>query len=153
MLKERRHNLILELIGHGGVRNQSGLRDALAARGVEVTQATLSRDLRELGVRKGPDGWEVPGQTVGQPEVTRRPLRQFALSVSSGGTVVVVKTGPGQAQVVALDLDRFPPAGVLGTLAGDDTVFIACESVTRSASLRDEFSNLVSDSTTRGGVA
>lgn len=153
MLKERRHNLILELIGHGGVRSQTGLREGLSALGVEVTQATLSRDLRELGVRKGPDGWEVPGRPVGQPESGRRPLRQFALAVSAGGTIVVVKTGPGQAQVVALDLDRFPPTGVLGTLAGDDTVFIACESTSRSASLLDEFSALVADSKARGGVA
>jgi transcriptional regulator of arginine metabolism len=141
--RPRRHRRIAELLARREVRSQEALRELLAQEGLEVAQATLSRDLRELGVRKGPGGYELPssnGNGAGYaPPVVHAPLQRalaaYALSVEAAGSLVVIKTGPGQAQLVAFELDRSPPDGVAGTIAGDDTIFIACRSVAACARL------------------
>ena len=102
---------------------------ALQPRGASVTQATVSRDLAALGVVKARDGYYLPDTIVapGSPgaselEVT---LRQHTSSVRPASSLVVLRTAPGHAGLVGAALDRWPPAGTAGTIAGDDTVFIA----------------------------
>jgi len=130
--RSRRQQRILDHISGGEVQNQELLQELLAHEGIQVAQATLSRDLRELGVAKGPGGYILPGEDLtngdlnggGERELVQA-LRSFVLSIQHGAATVVVKTGPGRAQYVAFELDRSPPEGAIGTLAGDDTVFIA----------------------------
>lgn len=133
--RSRRQQRILDHISGGEVQNQELLQELLAREGIQVAQATLSRDLRELGVAKGPSGYILPGEDLtngdlnggGERELVQA-LRSFVLSIQHGAATVVVKTGPGRAQYVAFELDRSPPEGAIGTLAGDDTVFIAASS-------------------------
>ncbi len=133
-----RHHLITRLIGAGGLYSQADLAAALRSRGVEVTQATLSRDLTELGILKGPDGYVLPGEVTGsaRPDL-HRVLRDTLVSVEVGGTIVVLKTAPGQASVLGVAIDASPDdpllRGALGTIAGDDCLFIATRDA-RSAS-------------------
>lgn len=144
----KRQAVIAGLLAGGPVATQDALLAALAEAGVRTTQATLSRDLREMGVVKGaagyvlpdagsPRGWSpVPG--VASTGALERVLKAYLVSVAAGVGQVVCKTAPGHAQVVALELDRTPPAGVLGTVGGDDTVFVAVDSTDRVRTLHDE---------------
>lgn len=128
------------------IASQRALARRLRAEGIRATQGTLSRDLRELGVLKGPGGYLLPGD--GQGERTRagasgpvpgasleRRVREYLVSAERCGALVVLRTGPGHAQPLALEIDRAALPGVLGTIAGDDTVFVAAASDRRAASL------------------
>lgn len=142
--KAARLRQIRELILAGPIESQDRLQVALREQGIEVTQATLSRDLRELGVLKGPDGYVLAGpdeRRARSPDGLRRAMSEFAAAVSHGGTLVVVRTGPGQASALALELDRAGLAGVLGTVAGDDTVFIATGTAQEAGTLARELSD------------
>ena len=125
--REERHALIGQIVSDAPVRSQDDLRHRLAERGTEVTQATLSRDLRELGVVKGPDGYGLPGESQGHAR--DRALREYVSGVEAVGPLVVVRTGPGQAPLRAAHLDDDPMPdtadAVAGTIAGDDTIFLA----------------------------
>lgn len=143
--KPARHHRIRELLTRSRIDSQDRLQALLRADGIEVTQATLSRDLHQLGVLKGPEGYVLNGAPVDPhahaPEL-RRAMAALAISVRHGGTTVVIKTGPGEASALALALDRSELAGVLGTVAGDDTVFIAAATAQDAAKLNRELSKL-----------
>jgi transcriptional regulator of arginine metabolism len=127
--KERRRARILSLIRSRPLHSQEEIASALSRDGLEATQATLSRDLRELGVVKGPAGYatpETPRNGAGGSGL-QAALDTFRLSAKAAGTIVVVRTGAGQASALALEIDRAGLPGVAGTVAGDDTVFLACE--------------------------
>lgn len=147
--RPQRHALITEVLAEGPVPSQDALLARLLGLGVRTTQATLSRDLRELGVVKGPEGYLLPGAPSGPAARRRvrglaatgsleRVVGQYVVSVKTGVGLVVLKTGPGHAQVVALELDRVPPAGVIGTVGGDDTVFVAVSDAERVETLASE---------------
>src|SRR5262245_18769732 len=128
----RRQEAIVDLVRAGTVRSQAELRELLRRRGIAAAQPTLSRDLRELGLAKSPQGYLAPEAPVAQfapaallEDKLRRALRTFALSVRAAGSLVVVKTPPASAHPVARALDEAQLAGVVGTIAGDDTVFVA----------------------------
>ena len=128
----RRQEAIVDLARSGTVRSQAEFQNLLRKRGIVVAQPTLSRDLRELGLAKSPRGYLVPQAQVTQfaPAATRevklqRVLRGSALSVQAAGSLVVVRTPPAGAHPVARALDEAELAGVVGTIAGDDTVFVA----------------------------
>ena len=130
--RPRRHRWIAQIIEKGHVESQEHLQALLAERSVHVAQATLSRDLRELGVVKGPGGYALPGVTpAGAPlpaangRALADALRAYLLRADRGGNLVVLGTGPGHAAALALAIDRAELPGVLGTVAGDDTVFVA----------------------------
>ena len=130
---EPRRRAIAEIISSGSVPSQDALRAELAGLGHEVTQSTLSRDLRALGVVEGPGGYAMPGSVNGSgsgasEEPLRRALRSALRSARAAGQLVVLRTGPGHAQPVALALDTATPPGVVGTVAGDDTIFVATAS-------------------------
>lgn len=129
-----RHHLIRTLLADAPVASQDELRRLLAEEGVEVTQGTLSRDFRLLGVVKGPEGYMLPVEGGVSPPTAPREsamqavVRLNTLSVETAGNLIVLRTSPGHAQVLALalDADRGKTLeGVVGTVAGDDTVFIA----------------------------
>jgi transcriptional regulator of arginine metabolism len=128
----RRQEAIVDLARSGTVRSQAEFQHLLRKRGIVVAQPTLSRDLRELGLAKTPSGYLVPQGHLAQfaPAATRetrlqRALRGAALSVQAAGSLVVVRTPPAAAHPVARALDEAELAGVVGTIAGDDTVFVA----------------------------
>ena len=136
--KRERQSAILETVNSRLVSSQEDLRKLLLHRGWDVTQATLSRDLRELGLAKTPRGYLVPQAPQAQitqfaPAATReaklqRALRGSALSVQAAGSLVIVRTPPAAAHPVARALDEAELAGLVGTIAGDDTVFVATPS-------------------------
>lgn len=145
----RRQELISALIAEHPVGSQEQLAALLESQGVRATQATLSRDLRELGAYKTPGGYALArdrGSAGPEPtggDFRDRVLGSFVLSVAQGGQMVVVKTGPGRAQLVAVELDDRPPAGVLGTVAGDDTIFLACDGPASALRVADELRGVI----------
>ena len=127
-MKSRRHAAIRTLISASEIYSQHELAQLLARDGIEATQTTLSRDLSELGVLKGPVGYQLPGAAVAAPApdaTIARVLRRELIGISVGGTLVVLKTPQGHGNALAVELDRIRMQGVLGTIAGDDTVFLA----------------------------
>ncbi|MGO9437551.1 MAG: arginine repressor [Terracidiphilus sp.] len=136
-MKFQRHNAIRELIGHSLVANQDELRRKLRRRGFAVTQATLSRDIHEMRLSKGPGGYALPnghgngGSTAvaenhDTPPSVAAMIEGFGLRVRQAMNQVVVGTVLGGAQPVAAALDYEEWPEVLGTLAGDDTVLVIC---------------------------
>jgi transcriptional regulator of arginine metabolism len=126
---EARREAIRRLIRGRRVSTQEDLRTLLADQGFEVTQGTLSRDLARLGARRAPDPaggtvYELPLATAPSSDLLA-PLQRLVLRVQDNGSLVVVQTTPGAAPAVALVLDQARLPDVLGTLAGDDTVFVA----------------------------
>lgn len=127
MPKRLRQRHILELVAGESLSSQDQLRRRLAQRGLRVTQATLSRDLKELGLVKTPHGYTRPAAVEpSAPPLPSLPhlLREFVLDVREAQTLLVLKTNPGSAQPVAGALDGQQWQQVVGTIAGDDTVLI-----------------------------
>ncbi|MDI9404566.1 MAG: hypothetical protein QM516_11900 [Limnohabitans sp.] len=135
-MKSRRHAIIRNLIATGDVSSQAELAKLLSREGMEATQATLSRDLAEIGVLKGPAGYLLPDaaratatvESAQTGSALSRVLRRELVSIDVGGTLVVLKTPIGHGNALAIELDRANLDGVLGTIAGDDTVFVAARS-------------------------
>jgi transcriptional regulator of arginine metabolism len=128
MDKLYRRTQILEIIGAENVATQAALRTKLARRGVRVTQATLSRDLEELGLAKTRQGYRLPSApTAPQPPQPGLDvvLKEFVCEVRQAANLVVIRTHPGNAQTVAYALDACHWPEVIGTVAGDDTIFLA----------------------------
>lgn len=129
MNKALRHRAVLEALKHGPVANQEDLQRALRKRGFKVGQATLSRDIRDLNLSKTGAGYSLPqgegAAGLALPPVQRL-VREFVLEVRPAQNLLVVKTIIGSAQPVAAALDEQEWEGVLGTIAGDDTILIVC---------------------------
>lgn len=108
-----------------------------------MTQATLSRDLKSLGVVKGPTGYVLPGGVSidwAQPgSAVERALGAYLLSCERTENLIVLKTGPGRAAALASDIDRTPPDGVMGTIAGDDTILVIARTASRAQWLEREW--------------
>lgn len=125
-MKSQRHELILELISDRNIENQETLRSLLKERGISVTQATLSRDMRELGIRKIPD--EQGGQKYSAEERTNFDFPEFVvksiLSVDYAGNIAVFRCSTGSAQAVCAVIDKDNCFKAVGTIAGDDTIFV-----------------------------
>jgi transcriptional regulator of arginine metabolism len=140
MSKLSRHSAILELLDEGPVTSQDELQRLLHKRGFDAGQATLSRDIRELGLAKTADGYSLPGrEAVAEsdlPSVSRL-VREFVTSVRAAQNLLVTKTSIGSAQPVAaaLDGENWPEA--IGTIAGDDTILIVCEDKRSAGRLAD----------------
>jgi transcriptional regulator of arginine metabolism len=134
-MKHLRHNAIRDLVGTSPVTNQDELRRMLVQRGFEVTQATLSRDIHEMRIFKGPAGYGLPnGNGAAQDEDDGPPsvaevLEGFGLRVRQAMNQVILRTVMGGAQPVAAALDYEEWSEVVGTIAGDDTVLVICQDV------------------------
>ena len=147
-MKSWRQSQILEVIDQEAVASQEELRQKLAARGIEATQATISRDLKNLGlVKRAGDGAYVrPGVERGSPvteEQLRRAVATLVRNVERVGNLVVVRTDPGQAQGVAVLLDRAQIPEVAGTIAGDDTILIVCRAEKAASELEGRWNQVV----------
>lgn len=128
MTKPYRHGQILNLIRSQPIRTQEELASALHRVGIEVTQVTLSRDIRELGLVKGPQGYREPERVAVPPEETsnlKRALEEFVRDVKTAQNIVILRTASGNAAPVAYALDRVGWPEIVGTVAGEDTVFAA----------------------------
>jgi len=127
MSKAARQRAILELLHRGPVESQEELQGFLARRGFEAGQATLSRDIRELGLIKTPDGYAAARGAVATdpvlPSVSRL-VREFVIDVRLAQNLLVLKTSVGSAQPVAAALDSEDWPEVVGTIAGDDTILV-----------------------------
>src|SRR5258708_1687110 len=127
MSKAARQRAILELLHRGPVESQEELQGFLARRGFEAGQATLSRDIRELGLIKTPDGYAASrGATASEPVLpsVSRLVREFVVDVRLAQNLLVLKTSVGSAQPVAAALDSEDWPEVVGTIAGDDTILV-----------------------------
>jgi len=139
--KSRRKQMVLDVLSSTRVQSQEQMLELLTRRGVGATQATISRDLRELGVFKGPTGYSTSPPPDGAMDALKlsgsvaEAFRLFMLSARAAGNLVVLRTRPGHASALALEIDRSALSGVVGTIAGDDTVFLAAASPTRARSL------------------
>ncbi|NIM49411.1 MAG: arginine repressor [Gemmatimonadales bacterium] len=132
-MKTKRHAAILELVRAQRVQNQEQLRSLLRAEGIEVTQATLSRDLHELRLVKltDPDGTvhyaPPPEASVLQPPLEQL-LPTLLISLEGVGNLLVLRTPAGSANAIASAIDRQGWKDVVGTVAGDDTILIIARS-------------------------
>ena len=127
MSKPIRQQQILEVVTQRPVLNQEALRRQLAHRGLRVTQATLSRDLKELGLVKTGQGYALPS-AVAAGALPRPPLehllKEFVTEIREAQNLLVLRTNVGSAQPVALGLDAAQWPGIVGTVAGDDTILV-----------------------------
>ena len=127
----QRRRVIADALSAGPVESQEELRCHLVREGFDVAQATLSRDLRAIGAVKGPHGYflaDLSGPPLGNTDSIERALKEHLLSVKSAASIVVLRTEPGHASALAAEIDAAPPLGTAGTVAGDDTIFLAAGS-------------------------
>lgn len=148
-MKARRQALILDLLGRDPVRNQEQLRRGLKALGVNATQATLSRDIKELGlVKRASDGAyqratdAVPSAGVSASAFSRA-VTEFVTGVDRVQQMVVLRTGPGQAHAAAVAIDRAQLTEVVGTIAGDDTILVIARDPRRARGLAERLNTLI----------
>ena len=138
-MKQQRQTVIRELLGKGPVSSQDELRKKLAGRGYHVTQATLSRDINELRLSKGPDGYSLSNGNGDHddslPDI-REVLESFGLEVRQAINLLVLITTTGGAQPIAAGIDYEDWPDVVGTIAGDDTVLIICPDAEQAAKLK-----------------
>lgn len=130
--RERRHQAILEVIANEAIGRQEDLEKALRTRGVRTTQSTLSKDIRELGIVKVPsDGgfrYQSASQVASRPPQVRldREVSDFVTGVDGDGNTLVLKTITGHAQGVCEAIDQAAWPEVVGTIAGENTIFVLC---------------------------
>ncbi len=123
-----RLDALRELLKQGTLSTQDELREKLEKQSFRVTQSTVSRDLRKLGAVKAidPDGRTLYRLPEEDGAISlRAPLSDLVHDVQSNQSMIVIHTSPGSASLIARYLDRTRPGGILGTIAGDDTIFVA----------------------------
>ena len=144
-MKQQRHVTIREILGSTPVANQDELRRQLATRGFHVTQATLSRDVHELQLTKGPTGYAIAAgidDDAAAPGI-RDVLRSFGLEARQAMNQIVIITTTGGAQPVAATIDYEDWPEVVGTIAGDDTVLVICPDDRRAKALRGRIETFI----------
>jgi transcriptional regulator of arginine metabolism len=139
-LKERRQRAIAELIRANPVANQEELAERLGSLGFAVTQATISRDLDQIGAlkarRNGQLSYALPEDARNRPSPPLAAVfRDWVRSVEAAANLVVIKTPPGSAHLVGVVLDQSELPEIVGTICGDDTIFMACRSETEADAL------------------
>jgi transcriptional regulator of arginine metabolism len=150
MSKHQRQHRISQILANEVVTSQEQLVRLLADDGVESTQATVSRDLDDLGAVKvrvsgGESVYaipEYPADRVVPVDQLRRVMGEWVVEVESSGNLVVLRTPPGSAHVVASALDRTGIEGSIGTVAGDDTLMVVAAEGTTGENLADALRNL-----------
>jgi transcriptional regulator of arginine metabolism len=144
MRKAFRQAQILKLVRGRSISTQEELAEKLAAAGIDASQVTLSRDIRELGLIKTAAGYRE--QDAAEPEANRdslrRVLQEFLRDIRLAQNLVVLKTAPGGAQPIARGLDREDWPETVGTVAGDDTIFIAAANAASAKRLRRKLLDL-----------
>lgn len=148
--KQQRQQMIVRIIASHPVSSQPELQKLLAKNKLDATQATISRDLEELGAVKvrvagGDSRYAIPEyepDRVAPSEQLRRVVGEWVAEVTHSGTLVVVRTPPGCAHVVASALDRSGMTGLIGTVAGDDTVLCVASEQLGGRRLADQLRQL-----------
>lgn len=148
-LKDRRQRVIAELIRGHALASQDELAERVAAQGFGVTQATISRDLEQLGAlkvrRDGRVSYALPDQlspAASAPPQLASVFRDWVRSIEPAANLVVIKTPPGSAHLVGVALDQSGLADVVGTICGDDTVFVAFRTQARARAVAAELGAL-----------
>ena len=140
-MKARRQSIILELVDRDPLHSQEQLRHRLHQRGFDATQATISRDIKELGLvkRSGDGAYQRPSVDSANPETAlvalERAAAEFLRRVDRVQQLVVVRTGAGQAQPLAAAIDRAQVPEAVGTIAGDDTILVIAHGARGAAAL------------------
>jgi transcriptional regulator of arginine metabolism len=129
-MKQIRHKAILDLVRSQAIGSQEELLENLQVRSIEVSQSTLSRDIQELRLAKTGGIYAVMGAEPhhASDESVRRILREFLAGIATAQNIVVLKTGPGNASVVSQAIDDAGWPEVVGSIAGENTVFVAAPS-------------------------
>lgn len=143
MNKSFRHGQILKIIGAHEIFTQDELARALKELGVSATQVTLSRDIRELGLVKTPDGYRQLPADVSGPAL-EDVISEYVQDVRIAQNLVVLKTSPANASSVAVALDLEELEEVVGTIAGDDTVLVVTPDATTAEKLRARLMGILS---------
>jgi transcriptional regulator of arginine metabolism len=140
-MKARRQTLILDIVDHEPLHSQEQLRRRLHHHGFDATQATISRDIKELGLvkRAGDGAYQRPGVDTTNPETAlaalERAAAEFLRRVERVQQLVVIRTGVGQAQALAIAIDRAQLPEAVGTIGGDDTILVIARDARRAATL------------------
>ena len=150
LAKQQRQHRIAQILEGGTVTSQAQLVELLAESGVVATQATVSRDLEDMGavkirVRGGETAYalpELPTQRVAPEDHLRRVLSEWLVEVAFSGPVVVLRTPPGSAHVVGSAIDRAGLRDVIGTVAGDDTLMVIASAKAGGEKVADMFADL-----------
>ncbi|OLD63712.1 MAG: hypothetical protein AUI47_08330 [Acidobacteria bacterium 13_1_40CM_2_68_5] len=133
--KAHRQGILRSLVRNSPPRSLKEMQRRLRAAGVSATQATLSRDLRDLDLLKGPSGYREAAEHKPGASKDRsldHMMRSYLMGVATAGNLVVLKTSPGLAHALGVALDRASLVDVVGTVAGDDTLFAATPSPSRA---------------------
>lgn len=144
-LKERRQRAIADLIRANPVASQEELAERLGSLGFAVTQATISRDLDQIGAlkvrRNGQLSYSLPEDARNRPSPRLAAVfRDWVRSVEPAASMVVIKTPPGSAHLVGVVLDQSELPEIAGTICGDDTIFVACRSAPEAETLSAKLS-------------
>jgi len=149
MIKNRRHKVIREIVDNNNIETQFQLTDELRQHGFNITQATVSRDIKEMGLVKIPFGessfrYSFPmGMMTGNLfDRTKRMFKDNMLKIDNSENIIVIQTLPGMAQGVASCVDCLAWKEILGTVAGDDTVIIIIKNKNDADSLIENFHSL-----------
>ena len=139
-IKERRQRAIADLIRSGALSNQEELAERLSALGFAATQATISRDLEQIGAVKVRRAGQLSYALADDVRPNSGPrlaavFRDFVRSIDTAGNLIVVKSPPGSAHMIGVALDQSDFREIVGTICGDDTVFVACASPKAAAEL------------------
>ena len=148
MARNARHLKILEIIAERPVETQEELANALVAAGFNVTQATVSRDIKELGLVKTSDGGRQRYVRAGSKEKhylsnIANIYRNAVLSITSAQNLVIIKTVPGGASTVGMNVDRLEEPEVLGCVAGDDTVLAVARTTESAKEIADKLREML----------
>jgi transcriptional regulator of arginine metabolism len=136
--QNQRRDAIVRILRTGAVGRQAELVELLHREGFDATQSSVSRDLRELGVVKGADRYLLPAAEDALTPSHFEDVRSFMKGYRAAGpTLTVLRTTTGAAQSVAIAIDKAHWPEIVGTIAGDDTIFIATESVRAQRRLHD----------------
>jgi transcriptional regulator of arginine metabolism len=148
-MKAFRQTAILEIVDSEGITSQEQLRERLHGRGIDATQATLSRDIRDLGlIKRAADGaYRRPSPGVeaapDPDEVLRTAVNDYLRRHEAVEQLLVLKTDTGQAQPLAVEIDRARLGEIVGTIAGDDTILVICRSARDAAALSARLNTLM----------
>jgi transcriptional regulator of arginine metabolism len=149
-MKAKRHLKIREIIEKQAIETQEELAEALRQDGIDVTQATVSRDIKELMLVKIPVGnnrykyaISTDGSLPVNHERLQRLFRDAVINIDYSDSLIVIKTLPGSAQAVASAIDQDPGKQILGTVAGDDTIFVAVKSKDALGEIINKFYELL----------
>jgi transcriptional regulator of arginine metabolism len=150
-MKARRQTTILELIDREPLHSQEQLRRRLRRRGYDATQATISRDIADLGLvkRAGDGAYQRAGSETSNPEsalaALERAASEYLRRVQRVQQIIVIRTGSGQAQALAIAIDRSQLEEAVGTIAGDDTVLVIARDTRRAIALAKRLESYASE--------